>query len=560
MKLTGCVRKGESTKTVVCFSIPQHRLVSNVDIRDYLTAIFAMMLMSTHAAAIPLAEEYSITASATQVGVDSYVFRYDVTNNNQQVGSTQTGLDGFYVQVPNSATVSNITDPPPYFGGNGFWDHGYHSGGQIFNAPEAPLNNGYSWLWWWGRDSSSVYPIGSTAQFSFQADAVGVGTASAVSVTFWGTNTPLSPCVDPVDPWGWCYSAFSTDLISPIATSGLLGDMDIDGDVDFDDIDDFVLGLNSEPNYFALYGMSPAVHGDMNQDGVQDFDDIAPFVGLLNAGIHAVPEPATGTLAFLLGGVLLMASGATVVRVNPRTAFAFLSAPMSNWRDLGSYLRTISCLSAAAVLLLTACNEVLAVPIFNPSNAHYYELIDMGVDWSSADSAATALTHKGLTGHLVTITDAQENNFLTATFGAGALHLHWIGGLQPIGSAEPGGGWSWVTGEEFVFNNWWPGEPNNFGGFEDRIVFDHGTTIAGKSWNDLDGLTNVDGYVVEFDGEPVPEPATLSLLCMGALVLSGMVKTRRQWLPGGGRGSFQRPGGLFSATADARCPHEDGPD
>lgn len=171
-----------------------------------------------------------------------------------------------------------------------------------------------------------------------------------------------------------------------------------------------------------------------------------------------------------------------------------------------------------ALLIVVPCFEVAAVPLLNSANGHYYDLIDASTNWDDANTAASSLTYLGIFGHLVTITDAQENFFLTSTFGSSALHLHWMGGLQPVGSSEPDGGWSWLTSEVFAFSNWWPGEPNNNGGTEDRIIFDHGVTANGKSWNDYTGGWNANGYVVEFDTATVPEPTTLALLAFGALV------------------------------------------
>ena len=99
----------------------------------------------------------------------------------------------------------------------------------------------------------------------------------------------------------------------------------------------------------------------------------------------------------------------------------------------------------------------------------------------------------------MTVTSATENLFLTNTYSANGLHYHWLGGVQPAGSSEPSGGWSWVSGEPFVFNNWAGGEPNNTGGIENRIVFDHGTTANGKNWNDLAAGTATSGYIVEYE-------------------------------------------------------------
>ena len=64
--------------------------------------------------------------------------------------------------------------------------------------------------------------------------------------------------------------------------SGMVGDMDCDGDIDFDDIDDFVLGLQDPQAYEDLRGIPPTVKGDTDGDGDLDFDDITGFVELLS--------------------------------------------------------------------------------------------------------------------------------------------------------------------------------------------------------------------------------------------------------------------------------------
>ena len=85
----------------------------------------------------------------------------------------------------------------------------------------------------------------------------------------------------------------------------LIGDMDGDGDINFNDIDDFVLGLNDPLAYEDRFGVQPDVTGDMDGDGDIDFDDISGFVNLLNAGgVSSVPEPS-GLPLFGLGLVCL---------------------------------------------------------------------------------------------------------------------------------------------------------------------------------------------------------------------------------------------------------------
>jgi hypothetical protein len=76
--------------------------------------------------------------------------------------------------------------------------------------------------------------------------------------------------------------------------------------VDFDDIDDFVVGLNNPEAYEMLFGVPPSLKGDTDGDDDQDFDDIPGFVEILSsAATHAVPEPKS--LALCLGVLLSLA-------------------------------------------------------------------------------------------------------------------------------------------------------------------------------------------------------------------------------------------------------------
>jgi hypothetical protein len=207
----------------------------------------------------------------------------------------------------------------------------------------------------------------------------------------------------------------------------------------------------------------------------------------------------------------------------------------------------------AFMILLISAGLTMAAPVYWSGNGHYYEIIDASASWSQARAAANAKSFDTgteiLNGHLVTITSADENLFLTNTLGGGEienlLHYHWMGGYQPAGSAEPAGGWSWITGEPFNYTNWggeyltdpdtgnlyfvqW--EPNNSFGTEDCMVFDGGFLTDGKNWNDLTGTWNAAGYIVEYDEysdiAPVPEPNFLILFGLG---LIGIVAAKKSF-------------------------------
>ena len=92
--------------------------------------------------------------------------------------------------------------------------------------------------------------------------------------------------------------------------------------------------------------------------------------------------------------------------------------------------------------------QLVEWPVAQGGNGHFYEVVQRvgGITWGNANLAAT---NQG--GYLATITSAEENAFVfnIATQIATVWYNGfgpWLGGIQPAGSVEPGGGWSWVTG------------------------------------------------------------------------------------------------------------------
>jgi arylsulfatase A-like enzyme len=101
--------------------------------------------------------------------------------------------------------------------------------------------------------------------------------------------------------------------------SPLVGDLDCDGDVDFDDIAAFILGLSDPQQYEQQFGLPPTVKGDADGDGDLDFDDTSGFVLLVQSAgragsseeipLESVPEPP-GFVLFLLAITSVAASRA----------------------------------------------------------------------------------------------------------------------------------------------------------------------------------------------------------------------------------------------------------
>jgi hypothetical protein len=110
----------------------------------------------------------------------------------------------------------------------------------------------------------------------------------------------------------------------------------------------------------------------------------------------------------------------------------------------------------------------------------------------------------GRSGHLVTVTSADETNYLVANFTS--LAGIYLGGYQDRNASdysEPRGAFRWITGEAFNYTNWIPGEPNNQGdsfSAEDYIQFSHLSSTG--QWNDIGNQHPTDApraYIVEYD-------------------------------------------------------------
>lgn len=77
--------------------------------------------------------------------------------------------------------------------------------------------------------------------------------------------------------------------------------------------------------------------------------------------------------------------------------------------------------------------------VFNPANGHYYELVAVrgsGVNWHEARAAAAARASNGTTGHLATVTSAQEDNFLISNFSRIRPEYVWLGATDEASEGD----------------------------------------------------------------------------------------------------------------------------
>ncbi|MCW3095762.1 MAG: hypothetical protein JWL77_1380 [Chthonomonadaceae bacterium] len=185
---------------------------------------------------------------------------------------------------------------------------------------------------------------------------------------------------------------------------------------------------------------------------------------------------------------------------------------MRQWESLFGGVRVRSgrtpfvlCILGLA-MLLGGTRQAHAQVVFFSGTGHYYEAVQASVTWPQARDAAATRTYLGRTGHLVTITSAAEQAFVTGSFPVAIPNGYWIGAYQDKTAtdfSEPAGGFRWVTGEPWQYTAWNSGEPNNNGGFgpsEDFVIF-----ASEGRWNDQGTATSVGtGYIVEYD---FPKPS-----------------------------------------------------
>ncbi len=199
---------------------------------------------------------------------------------------------------------------------------------------------------------------------------------------------------------------------------------------------------------------------------------------------------------------------------------------------------TFTALASVAAALVASASVQGAVlsTVPNPSNGKIYAVITPNT-WTGAEAEAEALG-----GHLVTISSADENSFIVANvlLPNYTSNPMWIGLYDPYRNDGSGptsahaANFVWISGQPKVYTNWFTSatahEPNNASNVEYwgciNWPYADGQSTEHDEWNDTlnagSGHQTAGGYygIVEL----VPEPASLTLLTLGSLVL---LKRRR---------------------------------
>ena len=152
----------------------------------------------------PLDGQYNVVTKTTSLGGDSWEFEYTITNLTETgedytglpyIGIDRTGLDGFFLDVPDDAVIHDVVVPLPYENIDGAnWS--FSQGG---------------WIGIWGNGPGSIYPLGQPLVFKFQADNVAVGTVDATLTTFFYDQALRYP-----SEYNLIFQSYYTQITGPV--------------------------------------------------------------------------------------------------------------------------------------------------------------------------------------------------------------------------------------------------------------------------------------------------------------------------------------------------------
>jgi|GEM_PF-3288136 len=404
---------------------------------------------------------------------------------------SRTTLASFLFALSLAAAQANCTPPPPGLVG---WWKGEGDGSDVLgNSPGSLL----------GGTVTSVGKVGQAFQFDGVNDsvripagaAINVGTADGFTVECWinpadvSVRQPIAEWNNGANTWG---VHFHVDPLSFGAGPGAL----------------YANIVTSSGMWRQLYSPAGTVKPNEFQHVALTYDKASGLARLYCNGVIVAQRS--------FGSFTPHTTFDLYVGRRPAGPGNEVYAFQGLIDEFSLYNRALSTAEIAAIHAVGTAGKcvptnppppsgpsILAGPITNTANGSIYFLLSSST-WTEAEAKAVALG-----GHLVTINDAGENDWVFntfANFGGQTSHL-WIG----LNDAAQEGAFVWSSGQPITYTRWAPGEPNEFVPGEDYAHINSPVYSSLGNWNDhANSASDSSGHpfrgVVEISPAAPPPP------------------------------------------------------